>query len=185
MATGSAKFLPRADLVVVLSANGTIAGQGSFQELCAAENNATKFITSVDTGSEAETTPASTHEAKPTNAGKTRMAEGTSKPDDKRLDSSRQNGDFGIYKYYFTCISWTVVAIFLLLQFAYAFLCTFPSEQSDTSLEAVHWLTETAVWLKWWADANMQVSHSPYGYYIGIYTALQLGALALSAAVTW
>jgi hypothetical protein len=128
MATGSAKFLPRADLVVVLSANGTVEGQGSFQELCAAENNATDFITSVDTGSEAETTPPSTRGTEPTGAGKARMAERNSKSDDKRLDPSRQSGDFGIYKYYFTCISWAVVAIFLLLQFAYAFLCTFPSE---------------------------------------------------------
>jgi ATP-binding cassette subfamily C (CFTR/MRP) protein 1 len=185
MATGSAKFLPRADLVVVLSANGTVEGQGSFQELCAAENNATDFITSVDTGSEAETTPPSTRGTEPTGAGKARMAERNSKSDDKRLDSSRQSGDFGIYKYYFTCISWAVVAIFLLLQFAYAFLCTFPSEYLNVLLGLIQWLTEAAVWLKWWADANMQASHSPYGYYIGIYTALQLGALTLSAAVTW
>jgi ATP-binding cassette subfamily C (CFTR/MRP) protein 1 len=78
-----------------------------------------------------------------------------------------------------------VVAIFLLLQFAYAFLCTFPSKYSKIVPGLIQWLTEAAVWLKWWADANMQASHSPYGYYIGIYTALQLGALALSAAVTW
>jgi ATP-binding cassette subfamily C (CFTR/MRP) protein 1 len=130
MATGSAKFLPRADLVVVLSADGTVEGRGSFQELCAAGNNATKFITSVDTGVKDEITPESATKKESMNAGKTRIAESTKKTDDKRLDPSRQSGDFGIYKYYFTCISWTVVAIFLLLQFAYAFLCTFPSKFS-------------------------------------------------------
>jgi ATP-binding cassette subfamily C (CFTR/MRP) protein 1 len=132
MATGSAKFLPQADLVIVLSANGTVEGRGSFQELCAAGNNATRFITSVDTGAKDETTPESATRKESTVAGKTRTAEASSKSADKRLDPSRQNGDFGIYKYYFRCISWTVVAIFLLLQFAYAFLCTFPSKYLDT-----------------------------------------------------
>ncbi|KAI4745287.1 multidrug resistance-like protein [Aureobasidium sp. EXF-12298] len=168
MATGAVKFLPRADLIVVLSSDGTVEGQGSFRELHAAGTNATNFITSIDAGPEDETKTDSATKREPKGAEKIESTGSKSKPEDKKLDAARQNGDFGIYKYYFACISWTVVAMFLLLQFAYAFLCTFPT-----------------VWLKWWADANTQRSHSPYGYYIGIYTALQLGALALSAAVTW
>jgi ATP-binding cassette subfamily C (CFTR/MRP) protein 1 len=185
MATGAVKFLSRADLIVVLSATGTVEGQGSFQELRAGGTNATKYITSIDASPEDETKLDSVTKKELKGAEKTHSTGSTSKPEDKKQDSARQNGDFGIYRYYFACISWTVVAMFLLLQFAYAFLCTFPSKYLDTTLRPVPWLTELAVWLKWWADANTQRSHSPYGYYIGIYTALQLGALALSAAVTW
>ncbi|KAI4848302.1 multidrug resistance-like protein, partial [Aureobasidium sp. EXF-8845] len=168
MATGSAKFLSRADHILVLSPDGTVEGQGSFQELDAAGNKAMKIINVIEAKSGDEVISESRTGREPKAAAKTHVAEKKSELDDKKSDATRQNGDFGIYKYYFACITWTVVAIFLLLQFAYALLCTFPT-----------------IWLKWWADANMQKSHSPYGYYIGVYTALQLGALALSAAVTW
>ncbi|TIA79218.1 multidrug resistance-like protein [Aureobasidium pullulans] len=103
-----------------------------------------------------------------TKARKVYAKHGDSKTDDKDLDAARQRGDFSIYRYYLACISWTVAAIFLLLQLTYAFLSTFPT-----------------IWLKWWADANMQDSGSRYGYHIGVYTMLQVGALALSSAVTW
>ncbi|KAI4723833.1 multidrug resistance-like protein [Aureobasidium sp. EXF-10728] len=169
MTTNAAKLLSRADLVVVLSSNGTVEGQGTFQELHAAASNATRYITSVAASSEDQAAPGSTTDEESIGVVKKHLAEGKNKADDNTLEAARQKGDLGIYKYYFACISWTVAAIFLLLQLAYAFLCTFPK----------------AVWLKWWADANMQESHSKYGYYIGIYTALQIGALVLSAAVTW
>jgi ATP-binding cassette subfamily C (CFTR/MRP) protein 1 len=185
MATGSAKFLSRADHIVVLSADGTVEGQGSFQELNAAGKKAAKIINSIEVKSGDEVISESKTSKEPKAAAKTHTAEKKSESGDKKSDATRQNGDFGIYKYYFACISWTVVAIFLLLQFAYTFLCTFPSKCSRIFLLAIQWLTGSAIWLKWWADANMQKFHSPYGYYIGIYTALQLGALALSAAVTW
>jgi ATP-binding cassette subfamily C (CFTR/MRP) protein 1 len=134
MATGSAKFLFRADHIVVLSADGTVEGQGSFQELNAAGNSATKIINSIEAKFEDEAISESTAGKEPEATVKTHTVENKNKPDDKKSDATRQNGDFGIYKYYFACISWTVVAIFLLLQFAYAFLCTFPSEYPDPLL---------------------------------------------------
>lgn len=134
MATGSVKFLSRADLVVVLSPNGAVEGQGSYQELRAAGNNATRIVTSIDASHEDNTKSISGTEKDSKNPMKTHVAERKSKSDDKKPDNTRQNGDFGIYKYYFACISWTVVAMFLLLQFSYAFLCTFPSQYLDTSV---------------------------------------------------
>jgi ATP-binding cassette subfamily C (CFTR/MRP) protein 1 len=131
MSTGSAKFLSRADSVVVLSSIGTVEGQGSYQELRAAGDTAAKIITSIDTSPEDETTPDLDNVKDSKDAAKSHTAKSDSKLDDKKLDNTRQNGDFGIYKYYFACISWTVAAMFLLLQFAYAFLCTFPSKCSN------------------------------------------------------
>jgi ATP-binding cassette subfamily C (CFTR/MRP) protein 1 len=60
MATGSAKFLFRADHIVVLSADGTVEGQGSFQELNAAGNSATKIINSIEAKFEDEAISEST-----------------------------------------------------------------------------------------------------------------------------
>lgn len=135
MATGSAKFLSRADFVVVLSSNGIVEGQGSYHELRAAGNNATKIITSVDASSRGESVLVPKAGIDSNGAVRTHVAEKNGKPDDKKMDSARQSGDFGIYKYYFACISWTVVAMFFLLQFAYAFLCTFPSEHRGLLLQ--------------------------------------------------
>ena len=185
MTIGASKFLPRADLIVILSSNGMIEGQGTFQELRATGNNAAGYITSMVANSAENTTSDSARSKEAVGAGKTHAAESDSKVDDKVLEASRQRGDFGIYKYYFACISWAVAAIFLLLQLAYAFFSAFPSKYSNMRSAVVQWLTEEAVWLKWWADAYKQESHSGYGYYIGIYTALQIVALVLSAAVTW
>lgn len=128
MATGSARFLPRADLILVLSADGTVEGRGSFQELNAAGNDATRIIDSIQAKSGDDYISVSETGEKLKGARKTHNVESKSKTDDKNPDTTRQNGDFGIYKYYFACISRTVVAIFFLLQFAYAFLCTFPSK---------------------------------------------------------
>lgn len=129
MTIGACKFLPKADHILVLSPDGKVEGQGTFQELCAARNDATKYITSMAANSAENTTPDPARVRKPASAGKTHVAVTESKVDDKVLEAARQRGDFGIYKYYFACISWTVGAIFLLLQLAYAFFCTFPSKQ--------------------------------------------------------
>jgi ATP-binding cassette subfamily C (CFTR/MRP) protein 1 len=127
MATSSARFLPRADLIIVLSANGIVEGQASFPELKAAGNNATRILHSIEAKSGDDSISLSGPRENLKTARKSHNVESNSKADDKISDTTRQNGDFGIYKYYFACISRTVVAVFFLLQFAYAFLCTFPS----------------------------------------------------------
>lgn len=127
MTIGASKFLPRADHIVVLSSNGTVEEQGSFQKLCATDTSAARYITSMATNAAENATPDLARGKEPAGAGKAHTAEKDSKVDDKILEAARQRGDFSIYKYYFACISWTVAAIFLLLQLAYAFFCTFPS----------------------------------------------------------
>ncbi|THW39632.1 multidrug resistance-like protein [Aureobasidium pullulans] len=165
---GASKFFSRADHVVVLSSEGTILDQGTFQELCTRDNKAASYIVSAEESAPEQSFTESAYNEDSTKARKVYAKHGDSKTDDKDLDAARQRGDFSIYRYYLACISWTVAAIFLLLQLTYAFLSTFPT-----------------IWLKWWADANMQDSGSRYGYHIGVYTMLQVGALALSSAVTW
>ncbi|KAG2163329.1 hypothetical protein VTO58DRAFT_110787 [Aureobasidium pullulans] len=168
MTVGASKFFSRADHVVVLSSEGTILDQGTFQELCTRDNKAARYIVSAEESAPEQSFTESAYNEDITKARKVYAKHGDSKTDDKDLDAARQRGDFSIYRYYLACISWTVAAIFLLLQLTYAFLSTFPT-----------------IWLKWWADANMQDSGSRYGYHIGVYTMLQVGALALSSAVTW
>ncbi|KAF4549613.1 ABC transporter-like protein 1 [Elsinoe fawcettii] len=81
------------------------------------------------------------------------------------MDRLRRVGDVGIYRYYFASLSWKVGAVFLFLQFSYAFLTSFP-----------------VVWLKWWADSVDPVYNA---FFVGVYGGLQLAALLASALVTW
>lgn len=132
MTIGASKFLPRADHIVVLSSIGTIEGQGTFQGLSATDTSAARYITSMAANAAENDIPDLARGKEPAGAGKSHTAEKDSKVDDKILEAARQRGDFGIYKYYFACISWTVAAMFLLLQLAYAFFCTFPSKCPDS-----------------------------------------------------
>jgi ABC-type branched-subunit amino acid transport system permease subunit len=46
-------------------------------------------------------------------------------------------------------------------------------------------LTLSAVWLKWWSDASLNRGNDRNGQYLGVYAALQIAALLVSAVVTW
>ena len=128
MTVGASKFFSRADHVVVLSSEGTILDQGTFQELCTRDNKAARYIVSAEESAPEQSFTESAYNEVSTKARKVYAKHGDSKTDDKDLDAARQRGDFSIYRYYLACISWTVAAIFLLLQLTYAFLSTFPSE---------------------------------------------------------
>lgn len=131
LTVGTSKLFSRADHIVVLSSEGTVDDQGTFQELCTRGNNAAKYIISAEEDALDQSSTKSTYTEDLTKARMVYAQHGDYQTDDKKLDAARQQGDFSIYRYYLACISWTVAAIFLLLQLVYAFLSTFPSECSN------------------------------------------------------
>ena len=165
LATHADRFLRHADHVIVLG-EGKILEQGPYMKLNMAQGPAEKECSEtsgnpndevsldVEDGNEAQSpTTYSPHEE---NAK------------DKPLDKSRQLGDFQVYRYYFAALTWTIAAIFFVLQISWAFLSCFPT-----------------VWLKWWTDHNAQHPNTRNAYYIGIYAALQVVGLISSGLVTW
>ena len=119
------RFLSYADYVVVLGSNGTIAEQGTFEELIAAEGYVhTCCIENVREGAMEITLQEVAEVPKATYTPE--MGNKNAK-DDFIDDKTRQVGDFSIYRYYFSCLSWKVTATFLILQICWAFFSCFPS----------------------------------------------------------
>ncbi|KAL5448960.1 hypothetical protein PMIN07_004119 [Paraphaeosphaeria minitans] len=163
LATHAERFIRYVDHIIVLSGKGTISEQGSLAELSRAGGYVA--ASAVDTSSESsmDTVPDDT-DPKVEFASSNSATANEAAP----LEKARQIGDFNVYRYYFSFLSWKIGIIFLVLQFSYAFLNTFPT-----------------VWLKWWTDANDHSTHDRSALYIGVYSAFQISALVASASVTW
>ncbi|KAF2031181.1 P-loop containing nucleoside triphosphate hydrolase protein [Setomelanomma holmii] len=77
-------------------------------------------------------------------------------------------GHQGIYRYYFRALGNGNMAIFVVMCACFTFCLRFPD-----------------LWLSWWATANTKTPGQDTGRYIGVYVALQLGALFLVTSWAW
>ncbi|KAF2108606.1 P-loop containing nucleoside triphosphate hydrolase protein [Lophiotrema nucula] len=157
IATHAVNLLPFSDHIIALSSEGRLVEQGTFEQLNAVDGYVRKFClehVNEHTVANAEDQVASF----PTSAAtEPNVLPTLAVTDDKR----RQLGDWSVYQYYFGTVGRWGTAIFISLALGWAFLATFPT-----------------VWLKWYADANAKPSSNRTGYYIGVYSALQLAWLA-------
>ncbi|OAG06384.1 P-loop containing nucleoside triphosphate hydrolase protein [Paraphaeosphaeria sporulosa] len=163
LATHAERFLRYADHIIVLSSKGTISEQGSFADLSKAGGYVAPSA-KVNSSESSVNTVSGDADPKVDFAS----SDATVADDTAPLDKARQIGDFKVYRYYFSFLSWKIGFMFLVLQVSYAFLNTFPT-----------------VWLKWWTDANDQSTHDRSALYVGVYAAFQISALVASASVTW
>ncbi|KAH8724224.1 P-loop containing nucleoside triphosphate hydrolase protein [Phaeosphaeriaceae sp. PMI808] len=74
----------------------------------------------------------------------------------------------GVYRYYFKALGARNMAIFVTVCASFTFCLRFPD-----------------LWLSWWATANTKHPGQDSGKYIGVYIALQLGALLLVTLWAW
>ncbi|KAF2001413.1 multidrug resistance-like protein [Amniculicola lignicola CBS 123094] len=155
VATHAVNLLPYSDHIIALSSEGVIAEQGSFQDLTATDGYVRQFY-SEHLDNHAITEGLS--EA-PSSAGKDTPSANVT-PADASVDKLRQLGDWSVYNYYFKTIGWLTTTLFLFLALCWAFFQTFPT-----------------VWLKWFADSNARESNKRTGYYLGVYTVLQVSGL--------
>lgn len=116
MATHAAHSLSYADHIVVLS-EGTIAEQGTFQELIAnngyVSNLATRNIVEKDAGKEPELVMKIDDDSERRNA---------------EADIHRPIGDWATYRYYFESLGWKSTGIWMCLMVFYSLLLQFPSK---------------------------------------------------------
>ena len=162
VASSSGKRIPYADHVVVLDDKGFVQEQGSFDELNAQSGYVSGLnLKTADWNYGVE--KASPEDAKLSSKEvlELKSTVQATVPVDEAA-ASRQSGDLTIYLYYIGSVGWTATIIFMVAISIYAFGYTFPT-----------------VWLKWWADANLQAPNQNLGYWLGVYAAL--GVIALSA----
>ncbi|KAH7359713.1 multidrug resistance-associated protein [Pyrenochaeta sp. MPI-SDFR-AT-0127] len=165
LATHNHKLMSFADTIVTLE-NGRIAQTGSPQALLACEGCISKpglDLRHQDAANKnVEDTEISREEstvAEPVALAQHPIDETISAP-----DTSRQNGDWSIYNYYFSSSGYTIFIIFLVSMAAWIFCTEFPT-----------------IWLKWWSEANETDSNKDLGMYMGLYTFFSLfGVLAIA-----
>lgn len=139
-----------ADHIIALSSAGRVLEAGSLAEL----QNHRKYVGLLAVG---DPSPSPEH--------------ADAQPDTKTVplistheaeDWLRQRGDLAIYRYYFSLFGWPYILYFLLTSSALGFLFNF-----------------NTVWLRFWSDYNVaNPNESRKGYYLGVYTAVQICALA-------
>lgn len=166
LATQIVNLLPFSDRVIVLK-DGVVAEQGDFKSL----NKPGGYLSALtkhndpehEDGDAAESGEERTHsspdqEARPKTARPSEV-----QSEDKR----RQRGDSAVYGFFLKTIGLPYFIGLLVSEISWAFLSTF-----------------STVWLNFWSEANSEHPNQRIGYYLGVYSALQvLGVVSFGIVV--
>lgn len=167
LVTNSVRRLSHANHIIALGQNGTIAEQGTFDDLSHA-NGYVSIICGEGIG------PTERHAAEtkyPIMPSVLNSSQAKSSFDDDKADShtAASLGDLSIYGYYIRTFGWTRWVVFWTFCALYGFGTAFPS-----------------VWVKWWTSYNAEHPHSKIAYYLSLYAifaAFGVAALAIAASI--
>ncbi|KAF5623502.1 multidrug resistance-associated 1 [Fusarium tjaetaba] len=154
LAIQSVDFLSSADHITCLNKNGKISEQGTYSDLKDTDGYVHSLLRDRVHGGEASTIV--TDDIK---EQASKLAQATPKQQANEEDTRRQRGDSTVYRYYFSSTGGLFMIVLLVLEIIWAFLESFPT-----------------IWLKFWTDDNAN-GNDQAGYYLGIYTALQVTAV--------
>ncbi|RGP61630.1 hypothetical protein FLONG3_10459, partial [Fusarium longipes] len=160
-----ANFLSSADHIICLSDEGKISQQGSFQNLQNGDGFVKHLLKGKTTHSKPEALEGPTEEESTEKTNRPKHE--TPKQRDEPNDARRQNGDSTVYRYYFSSTGGLFMLALLGLEIVWAFLESFPT-----------------IWLKFWTDDN-EKGGGRTGYYLGIYSALQIMGVIWFALLIW
>ncbi|KAH9885049.1 ABC multidrug transporter [Xylariomycetidae sp. FL2044] len=161
LCTHSVRHLPAAQHIIALG-NGKVVEQGAFDDLIANESyvQSLGIRSSSASANSDEKLDAITEKAgaRSSMLAKTTTLSSMISEVDK---TARQHGDRTVYKTYIQSMGNWLAASLFFLGLCCGFFSNFPT-----------------VWLKFWADEAVAETHShSSAYYIGIYAALQIGAM--------
>lgn len=148
LVTHSTRHFHLADHIAVLSKDGKISQQGSFDDLKAQDGYIKSLLLDTSHGIE-QAAPA----VNPTSKKKRPAVKGVT-PNDV-TDLTRKTGDVAVYKYYFKSISKFGAACFLTCTALFVFTQFFPQ-----------------IWLVWWTKAN---GHET-GKFVSVYVVLAVAS---------
>lgn len=176
LATSDYRRVPYADKIVVLNEQGQIQHSGSPDEL--RQNPDLRWL--IGAGGEADTTTNISQKAARSDAKRAskKPKAGNESADaalqeisvaaEMQADGARQTGDTAVYKFYMESAGWKTLTIFIISIIVFAYCDSFPS-----------------IWLKWWAEANEKHPNQNLGKWLGVYTALAIGAISACLFGTW
>ncbi|KAI0817348.1 ABC transporter [Xylaria sp. FL0064] len=161
LCTHSTQFLSMASYIMLISPAGTIAEQGSFDEIQKGEWYRTHMSPTVTsnftTGAEAL---ALEYETAETELATAKCPRPDSSPQaSQTLNTPPPGVDLGVYRHWLSTIGILLPMVYLLLAIGIGFFTNFPT-----------------IWLKMWSEDSTRSSpHHSFGYWIGIYTLLGTG----------
>lgn len=166
LVTNSVRRLSHANHIIALGQNGTIAEQGTFDDL----SRANGYVSIICGEGNCPTERHATEEKCPTMSSVLNSGQAESSSDD-RFDShsAASLGNLSIYGYYIRTFGWTRWVVFWIFCALYGFGTAFPS-----------------VWVKWWTSYNAGHPHSKIAYYLSLYAifaAFGVVALAIAASI--
>ncbi|KAL5456081.1 hypothetical protein PMIN07_006814 [Paraphaeosphaeria minitans] len=164
IASSSAKRLPYCDRIVVLSKEGSILEQGTFEKLNATSGYVANFdLPPPDWDFVPEK---HIYEAPPRYSE--RAKNGMVTEDDIQAETNRRTGDVAVYCYYIKSVGWSAALIFMVSVTLFIFGQSFPT-----------------IWVKLWAEYNNEFPNRRLGYYLGVYAALGVGAMIFLIISCW
>lgn len=114
------RHLNVADKLLVMTSEGTLAAQGTYEELRSTSETFTSMLTTLRQ-LDMDQEPA---EAAPSKDNVPEAVKGPSA--EQQQDLARRTGDVSIYKYYIGSVGWTTLAMLATSNAIYAFGLTFP-----------------------------------------------------------
>ncbi|KAK7711280.1 hypothetical protein SLS64_005302 [Diaporthe eres] len=165
LVTNSVRRFAQADHIIALGRDGTIAEQGTFDDLARANGYLSVIC------EEKSSLPERHHAEERSSTMPSLLGSGQAKSSsDDKADShpAASLGDLSIYGYYIRTFGWTRWVVFWIFCALYGFGTAFPS-----------------VWVKWWTSYNAEHPHSKIAYYLSLYAifaAFGVAALALVAS---
>jgi ATP-binding cassette subfamily C (CFTR/MRP) protein 1 len=109
----------------------------------------------------------------------------------KEDDPRRKQGDSSVYKYYLSSSGYFTTLSFIAFTMASVFCTEFPSKyishQSLTLISLGLVLTDaiSAIWLKWWAEANARQPNQNVGMYMGVFAAVGILGVLVTGLACW
>ncbi|KAF2500059.1 hypothetical protein BU16DRAFT_578086 [Lophium mytilinum] len=159
LVTNSVHRLSQADHIIALDSEGSIAEQGTFEELYLHDGYVRSLCSTLSDHS--------IYRQEKDEKKDTLRGFGASQKTEKELTTVEETtaaGDLTIYKYYIQTFGWTRWVIFCCFCALYGFGTAFPN-----------------LWVKWWAKYNTEHPNERITYYLSIYAFL--GVLAISSLV--
>lgn len=173
LCTHATRHLSSSDYVIALADDGTIAEQGTFDNLARIRPNIIQEFGVHPQSKEAKAPAESTHADAPdavSDAPASRASSTASLRDDASPDPTRLMGDRAVFGYYFRSIGMFWMLAFAAFGVTCGFFHNFPT-----------------VWLKFWSeDASSADPSRSKSFYVGLYALFQslaLGSLVCEAVV--
>lgn len=165
LVTNSVRRFAQADHIIALGQDGTIAEQGTFDDLSRAKGYVSLMREEGNDPPEGHVTE-KISSVMPSSLGSGQANNSSS--DRANSQPAASLGDLSIHTYYIRTFGWTRWVVFWIFCALNGFGTAFPS-----------------VWVKWWTSYNAENPHSKVAYYLSLYAifaALGVAALVFAAS---